>query len=362
MSSEEHFMKAILESPEDDHLRLVYADWLEERGDPRGEFIRVQYALEEVNGDEAQKHQLLFRQQQLLAEHGDRWAKPIAELTSDWTFRRGFVEEVSLDAKSIVKGGDAVFQAAPIRRLKIRAADSHFIPELIECPFLERIAGLDLGGTGIGDLSLQLMVRAPKLRHLRSLILHGNFITLEGARTLASRWEHLEELDLSYNDIDDLGLQALCAAPGFKALRSLDVSSCGITDSGIRTLSGSRLLGQLHSFKVNDNSLGNSAMRMLASSPLSVRLHSLQLASTGIDSLGVQALAAAARLKGLRRLSLAYNTLSDGAANALVLSPHLAGLEALNLVGTGIGTAGRERLTQHFRDRVTFGTKTSQSI
>ena len=45
MSSEESFMEAILQSPDDDALHLIFADWLEEHGNPRGEFIRVQYAL-----------------------------------------------------------------------------------------------------------------------------------------------------------------------------------------------------------------------------------------------------------------------------------------------------------------------------
>src|SRR3954468_19371757 len=41
MGEEEAFLKAIQDAPGDDALRLVYADWLEEGGDPRGEFIRV---------------------------------------------------------------------------------------------------------------------------------------------------------------------------------------------------------------------------------------------------------------------------------------------------------------------------------
>jgi uncharacterized protein (TIGR02996 family) len=40
------FLQAILDAPADDTPRLVYADWLEEHGQPdRGEFIRVQCAL-----------------------------------------------------------------------------------------------------------------------------------------------------------------------------------------------------------------------------------------------------------------------------------------------------------------------------
>jgi uncharacterized protein (TIGR02996 family) len=38
---EEAFIAAILAAPRDDAVRLVYADWLDERGDPRGEYLRL---------------------------------------------------------------------------------------------------------------------------------------------------------------------------------------------------------------------------------------------------------------------------------------------------------------------------------
>jgi uncharacterized protein (TIGR02996 family) len=39
MSDDEPFLRAILATPEDMATRLIYADWLEERGDPRGEYL-----------------------------------------------------------------------------------------------------------------------------------------------------------------------------------------------------------------------------------------------------------------------------------------------------------------------------------
>jgi uncharacterized protein (TIGR02996 family) len=38
MNHNDALLQAVLASPDDDTPRLVYADWLEERGDPRGEF------------------------------------------------------------------------------------------------------------------------------------------------------------------------------------------------------------------------------------------------------------------------------------------------------------------------------------
>lgn len=41
MITEQAFLQAILEHPDDDAGKLVYADWLEEQGDPRAEFLRL---------------------------------------------------------------------------------------------------------------------------------------------------------------------------------------------------------------------------------------------------------------------------------------------------------------------------------
>jgi uncharacterized protein (TIGR02996 family) len=46
MTTHDDLLRAILREPDDDDLRLVYADWLEEYGDPvRAEFIRVQIRM-----------------------------------------------------------------------------------------------------------------------------------------------------------------------------------------------------------------------------------------------------------------------------------------------------------------------------
>jgi len=45
MQDEAGFLKAMQEHPEDNSLRLVFADWLEERGDARGELIRLLHTL-----------------------------------------------------------------------------------------------------------------------------------------------------------------------------------------------------------------------------------------------------------------------------------------------------------------------------
>jgi uncharacterized protein (TIGR02996 family) len=49
--SDAGFLRAIQENPADDAARLVYADWLEERGDVRAEYLRAELALARLPAD-----------------------------------------------------------------------------------------------------------------------------------------------------------------------------------------------------------------------------------------------------------------------------------------------------------------------
>ncbi|MBY0460291.1 MAG: TIGR02996 domain-containing protein, partial [Gemmataceae bacterium] len=42
MNEDEAFIRAIVDSPGDDTPRLVYADWLDDRDDPRGPYLRAE--------------------------------------------------------------------------------------------------------------------------------------------------------------------------------------------------------------------------------------------------------------------------------------------------------------------------------
>ncbi|MEM9488334.1 MAG: TIGR02996 domain-containing protein [Myxococcota bacterium] len=85
------FLDQIAGAPDDDGLRLVYADWLSERGDPRGEFIVLQCkrASGRLSGDEA------MRERDLLSRNKERWLGPLAEVIDpdSAVFRRGFLSE-----------------------------------------------------------------------------------------------------------------------------------------------------------------------------------------------------------------------------------------------------------------------------
>src|SRR5262249_35180522 len=134
--NEAAFLQAIVEDPEDDVARLACADWLLEQDDPalqaRGEFIQVQMRLagrEEhglaargraaVLGHQAHAWELAEREKALLAAHGAAWAAPVAPYVSKYHFRRGFIEQVDLEAERFVGSAVALFSQAPIRRVRL---------------------------------------------------------------------------------------------------------------------------------------------------------------------------------------------------------------------------------------------------
>ena len=87
MSDAAALLAAIRQAPDDDAPRLVYADWLDEHGQPeRAEFIRVQCALAR-NPTPA----LRRREAELLAEHHDAFAGHLAAPGLRFRFERGFI-------------------------------------------------------------------------------------------------------------------------------------------------------------------------------------------------------------------------------------------------------------------------------
>lgn len=78
MTDEDAFLRKLLDSPADDVVRLVYADWLDERGDTaKAEFLR----LETETGQRKQRRkQVAKRLQELAADLNTKWLAVVSKL------------------------------------------------------------------------------------------------------------------------------------------------------------------------------------------------------------------------------------------------------------------------------------------
>jgi uncharacterized protein (TIGR02996 family) len=88
------FLAAIYAAPENDEPRLVYMDWLLERGNPRGRFLALQFERHragELSNKDRRKESELLRQKR------DEWLGPAAGLVDGTpVFARGFLHAATL--------------------------------------------------------------------------------------------------------------------------------------------------------------------------------------------------------------------------------------------------------------------------
>src|SRR5262245_51944936 len=110
MTSEQSLLSEVAAHPDDDAPRLVYADWLEARGDARREFIRLQRELVRMDEDDERRHLLQEREAALHAEHGAAWVRPMRKYVGRVEFRRGFPEQVTLPAKKFLEHAEKIFE------------------------------------------------------------------------------------------------------------------------------------------------------------------------------------------------------------------------------------------------------------
>src|SRR6187397_1813565 len=78
MTDREALLAAVCALPDDDTTRLVFADWLEENGEPeRAEFIRVQCEAARLTAADDRREALVTRARQLQGLFGKRWLKEL---------------------------------------------------------------------------------------------------------------------------------------------------------------------------------------------------------------------------------------------------------------------------------------------
>ena len=143
---------AIVEDPEAEGPYVVYADWLQGQGDPRGELIAVQLALETARGP--RWGELRRRELQILREHAGALLGPAAAWPSDrYDWRRGFVDRLhgGLD------GADAHVLAQPSLAL-VRAVAGVRLPAGPSSPLLAEL--------GVQHHSLAAVLARDQLRHV----------------------------------------------------------------------------------------------------------------------------------------------------------------------------------------------------
>ena len=153
MNHDEAFLQDILERPEEDAPRLVYADWLDDQGRAtQAELIRVQIELARLPDDQSDRRALLQgRERYLLARvakgAAGRWlrrALPRAKGAPAWELQRGAIERVSITVPRLLHNSEQLFRRFPIRCLRLTELQG--LDGLASWPHIRRLRELELVG------------------------------------------------------------------------------------------------------------------------------------------------------------------------------------------------------------------------
>jgi uncharacterized protein (TIGR02996 family) len=361
-------LRAVIESPDDDAPRLVYADALLDAGDPRGELITLQ--CREIADPDAIAHAIERARPAWQAFLGDA-------VTEICLFERGFPTNIELAISSAAPPLSAL-DRMPIRYLRLRSDDPIDRPAAAEQFAADgrtaRIHALDLTGESWGEPVLRTLLAAD-LRGLRRLFIGDHDAQTHVAPAIRGNptLHALELLELSgetHADFAD-GLALFTSWPSVVAsLQSLRLESCKLGPLAGALIASSRAFANLRELDLSSDStttrtLDDSSIVALAHSFYLTKLESLSVGSNPITDEGVAALANPAALPALRSLALNCTNitarglstlvnarpfeelyiggcarLGDEGAVAFARSPHVRNPRCLNLHGSNVDEEG----------------------
>jgi uncharacterized protein (TIGR02996 family) len=365
------FVRAICADPEDDTARLVYADWLDENGEPlRAEFIRLQCELDSTDPFAPGRRALCRREWDLIRKHGKQWIREdsiadVVDPESLWhhppktCFRRGFVDRAwFVSPDDFCRTAPVLFARAPVTGISLWSP--YTVPQDRQQWFQNTgfaIAMRELGlqnypvhepcGTEFPEPDeFRRMADSPEFTRLRSFAMNALYTDRRHLRILAASpaAANLRELDLSGNMcLVGEAWAALVETPAFAGLRSLRLDDSHLRASGLGALVNSPHLGDLERLSLeadpNRSAVGPEGIRLICESRGLPKLRELNLHGQGGGSAGLRTLAAWPGLARLTRLDLSFFYAEGDAADvppawtAFVNSPHWGQLRELNLEG-----------------------------
>ena len=175
MSAADTLFQRILSDPQDDNLRRQYADATDDAA--HAEFIRLQ--LRNPTSEFGP------RERALIIANRARWIAPLGGVEKATSFRRGFIDYVSIDARAWLTHHDRVVATVPLLDLRLPGIKG-VVADVFSSPVLARLRSLDLRMTDLDDADVTVLAACPHLSNLKWLDLTGNRVGRAGLEALAA--------------------------------------------------------------------------------------------------------------------------------------------------------------------------------
>lgn len=254
MSDHDALLNAILERPDDDAPRLVYADFVQEAGeDDRAAFIRDQVELAKTPGWEP--FAVRWRRRDLADRAGDRWRSTLPWHES-WSvrqpFRRGLGYAVKTDAvRHFLERGDELFASAPVGELHLPGGSMQEYEEFARQPWLPRVRSVRFWGLASPNFPVLALGASPLATGLQSIFFEkasspGISFLVEGLfRSPLGR--QLKDLAFRVGDGAQLDLVEALESGGETNLERLTFDNMGLDNEAAFRLAESPVLATLKS-------------------------------------------------------------------------------------------------------------------
>ncbi len=261
------FLADCKDHPEDDTPRFIFADWLEEQDDPRGEFVRLQCQLARLPSHDPYRSAGLSRERALLDRHRQTWVGPLRGPQWKCEFVRGLVRvsapflsapspKMSRHLSRHLPGPEAF---AWVEGLEVTVR-REMVSFLAQWPGLAHLRSLALRYSGLNDSAIAILASSAHLCELRNLDLTGNEIRT--VPSLSPSLKGLRTLELTHNPLGDRGARSL-AASELSDLTTLGLARTRLSDVGALLLAQSTTLGKRLRLNVYGNDLSPAAVAAL---------------------------------------------------------------------------------------------------
>jgi uncharacterized protein (TIGR02996 family) len=333
---------ALAEGPDDRAAHAAYADHLAEQGDPRGELIQVQLALEGEGLPAAERERLQKREKELLDAHQSVWLGDLAPFILD---RKGVSEwRQKYGQYDVLRFARGWIDALTIFELTKDLATAFRV-----CPLLRLLRELTVEEVAYDDgepVSPHLLLDPERLRHVRHFRLGPpSNCHMEGkdAVSFVRLMPKVEELYLYAHRTPTDQLFAL----PMPTLRVLHVSH--VYDYPLSILAQNASLRNLrvlslwpHGLEPRHDHAYISAQEFhhLVESPFLTSLTHLEVYLSDLGDDGCAALVSSGKLKHMKVLDLSRGRITDAGARLLAACPDLKNLERLDLSQNALSADG----------------------
>jgi len=256
MNMQARLLSTLRAEPDNHSARLIYADWLEERGSEQATLIRAQLELAATPLHSPRRRELAAVVDDLEDSLLPQWIDGLtAAGASRIVVAGGFVHEAVFPARLFLQHAEQIFTQAPmLLSVGLHGVMAEVEP-LVSSGLLTDMLGLSLAGEMLSESQLSQLLAAPA--RLQKLDIRGNFLSLpQLAAILASSGApRLKHLDLSATWLDDAAIGTLLAGGGLNMaeLDFLGLRNNRFTPSGVQRLKNSVQLQQVSRVDLKGN-------------------------------------------------------------------------------------------------------------